>query len=170
MLCQTAAVLAPTAGGNLGDLVREAARRAPAHRAVVHETGERTWAELDADVDAAAAGLAGGLRLRPGDRVALALPNTPAFVTAYFGLLRAGLVAVPVNTGFTSPELAGVLAEADAKAVLCDEVTLPVAEQAVAGTHRALVDGAGFDALVAEGRSAGRVDPVARGEALALLM
>lgn len=162
---------ADTPAGNVADLVRAAAQRAGDRPALIHDaTGSLTWVEVDRQVDAAAAGLCTGLRLHAGDRVALALSNTPAFVIAYFGLLRAGLVAVPANTGYTAPELARLLGDADAKALLCDSATLPVAEEAVAGTHRALVDPAGFAALVAEGRPAGRQDPRGGGEDLAVLL
>jgi long-chain acyl-CoA synthetase len=44
--------------------------------------------------------IAGMLRDRgvgPGDRVALMLPNVPHFVVAYYGILRAGAIAVPMN-------------------------------------------------------------------------
>ena len=47
-------------------------------------------------------------------------------------MLRAGLVAVPLNTGYTAPEIARLLAEADVKVVLCDDSTLTVVEEAVA--------------------------------------
>lgn len=160
----------PAGARNLADLVRAAAPTRPDHPALVHGERALSWADLDAAVDAAAAGLPAGLRLKRRDRVALLLGNTLDFVTAYFGLLRAGLVAVPVNTGYTSVELARVLADTGAAAVLCGDDTLPVAEEAVAGTHRAIVDRAGLDALVAEGRPAGRQEPVGGGEDVAVLM
>ena len=53
-----------------------------------------TWRQIDAAVDAVAAGLR-GLDLPASDgapaRVAIALPNVPEFATAFFGTLRAGL-------------------------------------------------------------------------------
>lgn len=75
-----------------------------------------TWVRLDAEVDATAASLRSQLGLAPGDRVALTLSNTPVFATAYFAILRAGLVAVPLNPGYTSTERAQLLGESDAKA------------------------------------------------------
>lgn len=162
-------------GRNLADLVRDAAARAGDRPALLHDDvaggpATLTWSQLDRDVDATAAGLRSGLDLHVGDRVALALSNTPAFATAYFGLLRAGLVAVPINTGYTSPEVASLLGSADVKAVLCEDATVQVVEEAVANTHRALVDPAGLDALTAEGRTAGPQEPPTGGEDLAVLM
>jgi long-chain acyl-CoA synthetase len=160
---------------NLADLVRDAATRSPHATALVQAPpgGTRTtvtWRELDAAVDATAAGLRSGLDLHPGQRVGLALVNSTGFVTAYFGALRAGLVAVPLNTTYTAPETARLLADAGVRAVLHDDATQPVLEEAVAGTHRALVDPAGLDALTAAGRRAGRQEATGRGEDLAVLM
>lgn len=172
-LCQTRRV-ADRGSRNLADLVRDtAARRADATALVHVRPGGRattTWRRLGEDVEATAAGLCTELGLRPGDRVGLAMANSPAFVTAYFAVLRAGLVAVPINTGYTAPETARLLGDADAAAVLCDEATRPVVEEAVAGTSRAVVGPAGLHALTAGGR--GRpAGPAARGgEDLAVLL
>jgi long-chain acyl-CoA synthetase len=164
--------------GNLADLVRDAAARRPDATALVHAptAGSRstlTWSTLDADVDATAAALRADLGLRAGDRVALAMVNCTAFVTAYFAVLRAGLVAMPLNTGYTAPEVSRLLAEAGADVVLCDDSTLAVAEEAVADSHRVLVDPAGLDSLTAGGRARGGAHAGAAergGEDLAVLM
>ena len=50
--------------------------------------------------DAAAARVATFLEhegIEPGDRVGLMLPNTPAFAVAFYGILRRGAIAVPMN-------------------------------------------------------------------------
>ncbi len=167
--------MAGTGLENLADLVRDAAARRPDGTALVHLPDGRprravTWSALDADVEAAAAGLRSELGLRAGDRVALALVNSPEFVVAYFAVLRAGLVVVPLNTGYTAPEVARLLHEADAQVVLCDDTTIGVVEEAVAGTHRVHVDPAGLDSVVAAGRGR-RADGSGRGgEDLAVLM
>jgi long-chain acyl-CoA synthetase len=164
----------PPAPHNLADLVRESARRSPENVALVHGGGasrvEVTWSELDRDIDALAASLPAELHLRIGDRVALTLANSPAFVTTYFAVLRAGLVAVPINTGYLSSELARLLGAADVKAVFCDDAAVHVVEEAVAETHRALIDLAGLEALIAGGRSAGQVPAASGGEDLAVLL
>ncbi|HET8660487.1 MAG TPA: AMP-binding protein [Micromonosporaceae bacterium] len=103
---------------NLADLVRRAAGRGPA---LCWHDRSLSWSELDASVDAAAAGLR-RLALRASGphpaRVAIALPNSPEFAVAYFGVLRAGLVAVPVNPGYTARELRHVLSDSGAGALL----------------------------------------------------
>ena len=170
-------------GGNLAELVRAAARTRgdrPALRYLPLEASgaaamvSTTWAELDREVDAAATGMVATLSLTVGDRVALVLSNSPAFVTAYFAVLRAGLVAVPVNPGYTAPELAHLLGRADVKVVLCDDVSTGVVEEAVSGTSRVLVDPAGLDAMIAAGRSSSAGDQQVAappgGEDLAVLL
>jgi long-chain acyl-CoA synthetase len=163
-----------TAPHNLADLVRASAVGSPDHIALVHGTGtarvEITWADLDRQVDALAASLRSELHLHAGDRVALTLANSPAFVTTYFAVLRAGLVAVPINTGYTSSELALLLGEVQAKAVFCEDAGVHVVEEAVAETRRAVVDPAGLEALIAGGRSAGQVTATSGSEDLAVVL
>lgn len=155
---------------NLADLVRTAAQRRPDAVALRYRGETLTWSELDADVDATAHGLR-GLELHAGDRVALVLPNSPSFVSAYFATLRAGLVAVPIDTGYTSREIAQQLGDAHAKVVICAPSTERAVDEAVATTRRIVVTvGASYDALIASGRQAGRFEASSGGESLALLL
>jgi long-chain acyl-CoA synthetase len=120
-------------GANLAVLVRRAAERDPAHPALVAGSSQLTWGELDAAVDRAAAALR-DLGLDPGDRVALQLGNTLDFPALYFGALRAGLVAVPANTGYTRPELSHLLADAGAGVLVTSSVaTIEGADELRAG-------------------------------------
>nr|MDT0658295.1 AMP-binding protein [Micromonospora sp. DSM 115978] len=119
----------------LADRIRAAARDRPDRPALLTEDRVVTWAELDAAVDTAAGALrrladeAVGGRQDPADgpggpaggqpaRVAIALGNGLDFVVAYFGTLRAGLVAVPVNPEYTGPELRHVLADSGATVLI----------------------------------------------------
>ena len=155
--------------GNVADLVRAAAAARPDHPALLYAAGraDRRHDRVVADHLGRARprrrrrrcrAVATALACAPGDRVALALANTPAFVTAYFAVLRAGLVAVPVNTGYTSPG-GGPAARRAPTPRRCSATTRPcgVVEEAVAGTHRVLVDPAGLDAILAAGRAASSV-------------
>lgn len=113
---------------NLADAVSRAATARPNDPAIVYagssaRAGDEvvTWLEFDGWVDRVAAGLR-ALRL-PGSRgvaarVMVVLPNVPEFAYAYFGILRAGLVAVPVNHGLTPRELGHVLRDSEASAVI----------------------------------------------------
>ena len=69
-----------------------------------------TYGELDERVDRATAALA-ALGVEPGDRVAIVLGNVPAFVEAWFAVLRLGAVAVPAAPALAADELRHVLAD-----------------------------------------------------------
>ena len=62
------------------------------------------------------AGWLGELGVRPGDRVAVSLPNIPQMPIIYYGILWAGGVVVPMNPLYKGREFAYVLQDADAKA------------------------------------------------------
>jgi long-chain acyl-CoA synthetase len=53
--------------------------------------------------------------VRPGDRVAIMLPNVPAFPIAFYGVLGAGGVVVPMNPLLKSREVAFYLGDSGAK-------------------------------------------------------
>ncbi len=75
--------------------------------------GERrvTFAELDAVSTALAIGLQ-QQGLQPGDRVALFMPNCLEFALAFFGIVKAGGIAVPINLKLAAPEVAFMLEDA----------------------------------------------------------
>jgi long-chain acyl-CoA synthetase len=81
-----------------------------------------TWGQLDARVDAVAADLR--QRALPADRyaarVVIACSDGVEFAVAFFAVLRAGLVAVPVNPGYTERELNHVLGDCGAAALIRD--------------------------------------------------
>jgi long-chain acyl-CoA synthetase len=133
----------------VADLVRAAARTRPEHPAIVAGARTLTWGALDREVDAVVAGLVeAGLRPgtpdTPGDRVAVLFGNTPEFVATYFGVLRAGLVAVPLNPAYTAPELSTLLAEARARLVVRTEAATAVvlaASEGIEGLRITSYDG-----------------------------
>jgi long-chain acyl-CoA synthetase len=95
------------------DLARRAAHQHPDRLAVVDGAIRLSYAELDARVSSTAhALLDSGLTL--GDRVALQLGTSADFVLLYLAVLRAGLVAVPVNPSYTRAEVDRLLADSAA--------------------------------------------------------
>jgi len=146
---------------NLADLVRSAASATPDKPALLSADRSITWAELDRDVDA----LAGALRARglgEGDRVGILLPNSLEFATTYFAVLRAGLVALPLNTAYTASELDHQLTDSATSLAVTDDAHRDVLETAT------LVVGGGEwrDALAHEPFSG----PSTGGEDLAVLL
>src|SRR5256885_13413930 len=80
---------------------------------------------------------ASGLRrlgVKTGDRVALVLPNSPQFVIAFYGALRAGAIVVPCNPLYTPPELQHQLADSGATIVVTLSRFYPVVTAARANT------------------------------------
>jgi long-chain acyl-CoA synthetase len=165
---------------NLADLVRSAAERAGDKPALVFREATLTWSAVDAAVDRVAAGLL-ALGLAPGDRVALQLGNTPDFPAAWFGALRAGLVAVPLNPGYTRDEMRLALADSGARALVTTRGTVSTAmvlaadldtldHVVVADVDTAPPGAMTFDALVARGGQSGPVETGARGEDLAAIL
>jgi long-chain acyl-CoA synthetase len=77
-------------------MLRESAVAYPQKPVVLYDGGRVSYAELDALSDRFAVGLRGA-GLHPGDRVGIQLPNIPQFLIAYFGLLKVGCIAVPLN-------------------------------------------------------------------------
>lgn len=116
-------------GANLADLVQAAAVARPDTPAIICGGRTTSWAGLDRLVHAVSGGLT-ARRLERGDRVAIMLGNSLEFVTSYFGILRAGLVAVPVNTGYTAPEIDELLRSSHAKLIIVDSKTIGPAKDA----------------------------------------
>lgn len=77
------------------------------------------YGELDALADGIARGLA-KRGLRQGDRVALLGYNSVAQIAALLGIMRAGLVAVPVNHRFPKALVDVVIADSGARLLFCD--------------------------------------------------
>ena len=89
---------------NVAGILRESAKAYPDKPALIFDGGRITYAELDALTDQFARGLqAEGFA--PGTRIGLQLPNIPQFVISYFGILKAGCVAVPMNVLLKAPEV-----------------------------------------------------------------
>ncbi|HXW27704.1 MAG TPA: class I adenylate-forming enzyme family protein, partial [Xanthobacteraceae bacterium] len=107
---------------NLGDLIRR--DRDLDKVALIDLGGEEAPREFTfRRVDAMANGVARALlkhRLRRGERVAILSANRAEFLAAASGILRAGLVAVPVNFRFPRETIAFILRDAGAKLLFCD--------------------------------------------------
>ncbi len=84
---------------------------------LIGEGGSVTYSEFDQVTDRLAAGLA-GLGLAQGDRVAALHPNSPQLLLAYFAIIKAGGVVVPVNPLYTSREIAHILIDSGVSMVL----------------------------------------------------
>lgn len=144
-------------------LLAQRAAEKPDAEVVRFVDGSLTCGQLDERANRCANALR-DLGLQRGDRVAVMLPNGPAFLTAWFGIARAGLVEVPINVAYRGDLLAYLLNQAGCRALVVDAPLLDRVA-AVAGDlttlERVFVVGPGgdagglpvadFDALVASG-------------------
>jgi long-chain acyl-CoA synthetase len=126
----------------------------------VSSVGSRmTYRTLLASVDKLAGGLA-GVGVRPGDRVAIVLPNCPQHVMSFFAVLRLGATVVHCNPVAAADELRAQLIDSGATVVVClDRVAAMVLEVRSDSAVRTVVVTSLIESL----------SPVARGRMLAPL-
>ncbi len=105
-------------------LLRDAARRWPERTALVFFGARTSYRALDRAVDRFAHVLR-SLGVQPGDRVSLHLPTSPAFVIGFFGTLRAGAIAVPMNPLYVPRELDELFSQVEPAASLTLDLLVP---------------------------------------------
>ncbi|CAG4891245.1 AMP-binding protein [Paraburkholderia saeva] len=111
---------------------------------------EMTYGELARKATAFAAYLQ-GIGVKPGDRVAIMLPNTFQYPVALFGVLKAGAVVVNVNPLYTVRELAHQLKDSGAQTIIVFENFAKVVEEALPGTKVQNVIVTGLGDLLKDG-------------------
>ena len=117
---------------NLSSVLDQAASDHPERPAVRLDDLVLSYGELRAAAGRMAA-LLPSLGVAPGDRVAIMLPNVPAFPIAFYGALAAGAVVVPMNPLLKSREVAFYLNDSGAKVLF---VWSAVAEEAIKGADQ----------------------------------
>jgi long-chain acyl-CoA synthetase len=120
---------------NLAHLLADAASGDGERPALLHDGVRIDYAELEASA-ARFAGLLRSYGIGPGDRVALLLANEPAYVAAYYGVLKLGAIVVPLNPMLKRGEIENRL-DHSGSAVL---VAAPGREEELAGLAATLVD------------------------------
>jgi|GEM_PF-2104229 len=87
---------------------------------------ERTYSQLEDRTSRMAQGLLNA-GLHPGDRVVLMVPNSIQFIEAWWGIVRAGAVVIPINALATKNELVNILNTSKASGIIInskDQVSL----------------------------------------------
>jgi long-chain acyl-CoA synthetase len=143
---------------NLGDLIR---RDRDLDKVAIIDLGGKLPRELSyARLDAMANGVARALSVRGlarGDRLAILSANRVEYLAAYYGIMRAGLVAVPVSFKFPRSTIHFILRDAEAKLVFCDMPRAPDCPLGIPAVHFGgdgasgfdrFLDGGPFDAVV----------------------
>ncbi len=138
-------------GLNLASILTESAARHPDAAAIRLGDAELTYAALD-DASARLATLLAERGMKPGDRVGVMLPNVPQFPIAYYGVLRAGGVVVPMNVLLKRREIAFYLEDSGAGILLAWHGFAEEARDgaADAGAELIEVEPASFAAALAE--------------------
>src|SRR5215469_16715311 len=111
---------------NLAVILTESAQSSPDRPVALFAGGQLTYRQLDKASDRVAATLA-ATGIKPGDPVAVQLPNIPQFLISYFGILKAGGIVVPLNVLLTAPEVAFHLGDSGARILIVWEGALPEA-------------------------------------------
>jgi long-chain acyl-CoA synthetase len=138
---------------NLGDLIR---RECDLGKTAIIDLGgeevprEVSFARLDAMANGVARALAGRGFAR-GERIAILSANRVEYLAAYFGIMRAGLVAVPVNFKFPRQTIHFILRDAGAKLVFCDRPRCPDVPADLPSVHFGEDGPDGFDRFLDSG-------------------
>ncbi|WP_244474394.1 AMP-binding protein [Methylobacterium sp. Leaf87] len=141
--------------GTLVDLFEDTLRRHPDRPAVQCFGSRITYGALGESARAVAAWLA-AQGYGKGDRIAIMMPNVPAYPVAILGVLLAGCTVVNVNPLYTPRELTAQLADSGARALFVLENFAHTVETSLAevSLERIVVAGPG-DGLGLKGRAIG---------------
>jgi len=104
----------PMPDGTLYHALARAAHQRPRHPATAFYGAMLSYAELRRRVDAMAGFLQHVCGVKRGDRVLIALQNSPQYVIAYYAVMRADAVIVPVNPMNKTEEIAFLAADSGA--------------------------------------------------------
>ncbi len=130
---------------NLKTMLESSTERFPTKHLYFFEDDSATYADFNAEVNRLAHALMGSLSVNKGDRVAILLKNSPAFLIALYAVLKCGAVVVAVNNFLKPDEISFVLNDCEVKALLTEGMFLravePVREQLQTLQSIVLMDG-----------------------------
>jgi long-chain acyl-CoA synthetase len=106
---------------NLPEAFADAVQARPTKIALFWGETELTYAALQAQSLAVAGQLVEKFGVKPGDRVGLWLKNRPEFIPAFFGILNAAAVVVPINNFLKPTEVGYLLDDASMDVLITDE-------------------------------------------------
>src|SRR3954447_19000107 len=101
------------------------ARRYPNKPLLIYYDSPLTFAEVKHEVDALAGFLQQRCNVKRGDRVLLFMQNSPQFVIAYYAILRADAMVVPINPMNLTEELRHYVSDSDATVALVGQEVYP---------------------------------------------
>ena len=108
---------------NLRLMLEKAVKRYGEKTAVAMGDRRLSYAQLDEEANKVANALL-GMGVKKGDRVAMLLPNSPEFVAIYFGVVKIGGIAVPLDTRYKMDELTSLFDDSQPKVLVGESPTL----------------------------------------------
>lgn len=111
----------------LTDYLRHWARETPDRPCAIFYGSELTFSQLDDLSDRFASFLADKGFVK-GDRVAMMMPNCPQFLVAFFGILKAGCVHVPINPMFMDQEFIYEMQDTGAQMIVVLDLLFPLVQ------------------------------------------
>jgi long-chain acyl-CoA synthetase len=109
----------------LSEVLHNSTSRFGNQTSMIYLDHQWTYQELD-DLVSRMANLLIDLGIKPGDRVGVQLLNSPQFVFSYFGILRAGAIAVPINPHFIGDDLAYIIKNSGMKLIVTGVDNIPI--------------------------------------------
>jgi len=89
--------------------------------AVIFYGQKISYRELRDQIDRFATALC-DLGVKKGDKVALLLLNSPQFIIAYFGSLKAGAIVTAISPVYVSPEIKHQILDSGATTIVCQDI------------------------------------------------
>jgi long-chain acyl-CoA synthetase len=117
---------------NLRLMLEEAARRYGKKTALVMDERRLSYAQLDEASNKVANALL-GMGVKKGDRVVMLLANSPEFAAIYFGVVKIGGIAAPLDTKYKLTELTSLFNNAQPKVLVAESPFLKPLVPALAG-------------------------------------
>ena len=127
--------------------LEHSASRFPDKVAIHYYGSGVTYASFKEDVDAMAGFLQSGAGVGRGDRVLLFMQNSPQFMVAFYAILRADAMVVPVNPMNLTEELRHYVADSDARAAIVGQELFAQVEPLLSAGLEHVVVAAYSDAL-----------------------
>jgi len=122
----------------LVDLLKNATDTYPNQPAMVYLDHSWSYQELNSLASRMANALV-ALGVNPGDRVGVHLPNCPQFIMGYYGILRAGAIAVSINPLFSGDDLSFIIKDSGLKVIITSTDLFPALNQLVLADLKVLV-------------------------------
>ncbi len=113
---------------NLSELLNASAAKFPHRTAIVFGRKNITYKMLNDLTNQIAAGFL-DLGIKSGERVAIFLDNCPEFIISYYAIVKAGLVAVPINYMFKIEEAKFILEDSAASCLITCRIYVDMAEE-----------------------------------------